>query len=84
VSPLSCALRADKITGGYIVPCANGQTVAHIYPRDSEAEALQGPYEGRGEVDRQHRTAAGAPRRGLARDVNGSSDRHLWWRLSQD
>jgi hypothetical protein len=33
--------RADKITGGYVVRDANGQALAHIYSRDSEAEALQ-------------------------------------------
>ena len=41
VSPLPCALRADKITGSYIVRYANGQALMHIYSRDSEAEALQ-------------------------------------------
>jgi hypothetical protein len=41
VSLLPCALRADKITDGYIVRHANGQALVHIYSRDSEAEALQ-------------------------------------------
>jgi hypothetical protein len=33
--------RADKIPGGYVVRDANGQALAYIYSRDSEAEALQ-------------------------------------------
>jgi len=32
--------RADKIPGGYFVRDANGQALAYIYSRDSEAEAL--------------------------------------------
>jgi hypothetical protein len=33
--------RADKIPGGYVVRDANGQALVYIYPRDSEAEAMQ-------------------------------------------
>jgi hypothetical protein len=33
--------RADKTPGGYVVRDANGQALAYIYSRDSEAEALQ-------------------------------------------
>jgi hypothetical protein len=33
--------RADKIPGGYVVRDANGQALAYVYSRDSEAEALQ-------------------------------------------
>jgi hypothetical protein len=33
--------RADKIPGGYVVRDANGQALAYIYSRESEAEALQ-------------------------------------------
>jgi hypothetical protein len=33
--------RADKIPGGYIVRDANGQALAYVHSRDSEAEALQ-------------------------------------------
>jgi hypothetical protein len=33
--------RADKIPGSYVVRDANGQALAYIYSRDSEAEALQ-------------------------------------------
>jgi hypothetical protein len=33
--------RADKIPGGYVVRDANGHTLAYVYSRDSEAEAMQ-------------------------------------------
>ena len=33
--------RADKMPGGYVVRDANGQALAYIYSRESEAEALQ-------------------------------------------
>ena len=33
--------RADKIPGGFVVRDANGQALACVYSRDSEAEALQ-------------------------------------------
>ena len=33
--------RADKIPGGYVVRDANGQALAYIYSRESEAEAMQ-------------------------------------------
>jgi hypothetical protein len=33
--------RADKIPGGYVIRDANGQTLAYIYSREREAEALQ-------------------------------------------
>jgi hypothetical protein len=33
--------RADKIIGGYVVRDANGQALAYIYSRPTEAEALQ-------------------------------------------
>jgi hypothetical protein len=33
--------RADKMPGGYVVRDANGQALAFIYSRDSEAEAMQ-------------------------------------------
>ena len=33
--------RADKMPGGYVVRDANGQALAYIYSRDSEAEAMQ-------------------------------------------
>ena len=33
--------RADKLPGGYVVRDANGQALAYVYSRDSEAEALQ-------------------------------------------
>jgi K+/H+ antiporter YhaU regulatory subunit KhtT len=33
--------RADKMHGGYVVRDANGQALAYIYSRDSEAEAMQ-------------------------------------------
>jgi hypothetical protein len=32
---------ADKVPGGYVVRDANGQALAYIYSRDSEADALQ-------------------------------------------
>jgi hypothetical protein len=32
---------ADPIPGGYVVRDANGQSLAYIYSRDSEAEARQ-------------------------------------------
>ena len=33
--------RADSMPGGYVVRDANGQTLAFIYSRDSDAEARQ-------------------------------------------
>ena len=33
--------RADKIPGGYVVRDANGQSIAYVYSRETEAEALQ-------------------------------------------
>jgi hypothetical protein len=33
--------RADKIPGGYVVRCANGQALAYLYSRDNPTEALQ-------------------------------------------
>jgi hypothetical protein len=33
--------RTDKIPGGCVVRDANGQALAYIYSRDSEAEAMQ-------------------------------------------
>jgi hypothetical protein len=33
--------RADKIPGGYVVRDANGQAIAYVYSRETEAEALQ-------------------------------------------
>jgi hypothetical protein len=33
--------RADKIAGGYVVRDANGQALACVYCRDSEADARQ-------------------------------------------
>ena len=33
--------RADKITGGYVVRDANGQALAYLFSRESNAEALQ-------------------------------------------
>jgi hypothetical protein len=33
--------RADKIPGGHVVRDANGQALAYIYSRDSEAEAIR-------------------------------------------
>jgi K+/H+ antiporter YhaU regulatory subunit KhtT len=33
--------RTDKIPGGYVVRDTNGQALAYIYSRDSEAEAMQ-------------------------------------------
>jgi hypothetical protein len=33
--------RADKISGGYVIRDANGQALAYIYSRESEAEARQ-------------------------------------------
>ena len=33
--------RAEKIPGGYVVRDANGQALAYIYSRETEAEALQ-------------------------------------------
>jgi len=32
---------ADKMPGGYVVRDANGQALAYVYSRDSEAEAMQ-------------------------------------------
>jgi hypothetical protein len=32
--------RADKIRGGYVVRDANGQSIAYIYSRENEVEAL--------------------------------------------
>jgi K+/H+ antiporter YhaU regulatory subunit KhtT len=32
---------ADKMPGGHVVRDANGQALAYVYSRDSEAEALQ-------------------------------------------
>jgi hypothetical protein len=34
-------LRADKISGGYVIRGANRQGLAYIYPRENEAEARQ-------------------------------------------
>jgi hypothetical protein len=39
--PLPRARCAGRIPGGYVVRDANRQALAHIYFRDSEAEALQ-------------------------------------------
>jgi len=39
--PISTAMSADKIPGGYVVRDANGQALVWIYSRDSEAEAMQ-------------------------------------------
>ena len=33
--------RADRIPGGYVVRDANGQALAYVYSRATEAEALQ-------------------------------------------
>jgi hypothetical protein len=33
--------RADKIPGGYVVRDANGQALAYVYSRATEAEAMQ-------------------------------------------
>jgi hypothetical protein len=33
--------RADKIAGGYVIRDANGQALAYVYSRDSEADARQ-------------------------------------------
>jgi hypothetical protein len=33
--------RAEKISGGYVVRDANDQTLAYIYSRANEAEAMQ-------------------------------------------
>jgi hypothetical protein len=33
--------RADKIPGGYVVWDANGQALAYVYSRATEAEAMQ-------------------------------------------
>jgi hypothetical protein len=33
--------RADKIPGGYVVRDANGQSIAYVYGRATEAEAMQ-------------------------------------------
>jgi hypothetical protein len=33
--------RADKMPGGYVVRDANGQALAYLYSRDSEADARQ-------------------------------------------
>jgi hypothetical protein len=32
---------ADKIPGGYVVRDANGQALAYVYSRETEAEAMQ-------------------------------------------
>jgi hypothetical protein len=32
---------ADPMSGGYIIRDANGQALAYIYPRETEAEARQ-------------------------------------------
>jgi hypothetical protein len=34
-------LDADKIPGGYVVRDANGQALAYVYSRESEADARQ-------------------------------------------
>jgi hypothetical protein len=40
--PLPATLaRADKMPGGHVVSDANGQALAYIYSRDSDAEAMQ-------------------------------------------
>jgi hypothetical protein len=58
---------ADKMPGGYVVRDANGQSIAFVYGRATEAEAMQardageGVHHGRGAAHRhQHRAAAGA------------------------
>jgi hypothetical protein len=33
--------RADKIPSGYVVRDVNGQAIAYVYSRETEAEALQ-------------------------------------------
>jgi hypothetical protein len=33
--------RADKMPGGYVVRDANGQSIAYVYGRATEAEAMQ-------------------------------------------
>jgi hypothetical protein len=50
IPPISRALARRQDPRGYVVGDANGQALAHIYSRDSEAEALQakGPDDGRG------------------------------------
>jgi K+/H+ antiporter YhaU regulatory subunit KhtT len=55
--------RTDKIPGGYVVRDTNGQALAYIYSRDSEAEAMQAKVLTKDEARRiavKHRQAAGA------------------------
>jgi K+/H+ antiporter YhaU regulatory subunit KhtT len=33
--------RAERIPGGYVVRDANGQALAYVYSRETEAEAMQ-------------------------------------------
>lgn len=35
------AWRADKMPGSYVIHDSNGQALAYIYSRDSEAEAMR-------------------------------------------
>jgi K+/H+ antiporter YhaU regulatory subunit KhtT len=41
MTPLPSPWRAEKIPDGYVVRDANGQALAYLYCRDSEAEARQ-------------------------------------------
>jgi hypothetical protein len=59
--------RVDQIPGGYVVRDANGQALAYLYSRDSEADARQAKVLTADEADRaQHCAVAGASRKGRA------------------
>jgi hypothetical protein len=62
VSPLPCAPRADKITGGCIVRYADRQALVHIYSRDGEAEALHAKVLTKGEARRLAANIARLPK----------------------
>jgi hypothetical protein len=40
-TPFPTPWHADKMPGGYVVRDANGQALAYVYARNSEAEVMQ-------------------------------------------
>ena len=66
--------RVDKIPGGYVVRDANGQALAWIYSRDSEAEAMQAKVLTKDEARRiavNVARAAGVAGKGRSRHLTG-------------
>jgi hypothetical protein len=76
--------RADKISGGYVVRDANGQALAYIYSRDSEAEAMQAKVLTKDEARRVVRALLESGHKSVDQ-VNGAGLRPLrrFWRGRQ-